>query len=112
MTFALFCSWADHCASKSGTIEANSYDELFDEMRKFFVQACGFTGGVESFELSRPYPEDGKEEKDDEDWDDMLYEWDWSDLRRNQNLADVWDKVKREIKKEWGKDYFNHENQK
>ena len=36
MTFDLFCSWADHCASEHGTIEANSYDELFEEMKKFF----------------------------------------------------------------------------
>ena len=53
MTFDLFCSWADHCASEHGTIEANSYDELFEEMRKFFASACGFTG-VEAFEISRP----------------------------------------------------------
>lgn len=110
MTFNLFCSWADHCASKNGTIEANSFEEMFEEMQKFFGQACGFTG-VESFELSCPYIEDGEDEKEDEEWDDMLYEWDWGNLRRNQNLADVWDKVKREIKEEWGKDYFN-ENQK
>lgn len=110
MTFAIHCSWADYCASNDGTIEANSYDELFDEMQKFFGQACGFTG-VESFELSRPYLEDGEDEKDDEDWDDMLYEWDCENLRRNQNLSDVWGRVKREIKNEWGKDYFN-ENQK
>ena len=38
-----------------------------------------------------------------------MYEWDWGNLRRNQNLADVWNKVKREIKEEWGTDYFNME---
>lgn len=104
MTFDIHCYWADSCASQHWTIEANSYDELFEEMKKFFEHACGFTG-VEAFEISNPYLEEG--EKDDEDWDDMLYEWDWKNLRRNQNLEDVWGKVKREIKKEWGKDYFN-----
>ena len=53
MTFDLFCSWADRCAYKSGTIEANSHDELFGEMRKFFGEVCGFTG-VEAFERSLP----------------------------------------------------------
>lgn len=107
MTFDLFCSWADHCASQHGTIEANSYNELFEEMEKFFGEACGFTG-VEAFNLSRPYLED-LEEDDGEESD--MYEWDWENLRRNQNLADVWNKVKKEIKEEFGKDYFN-ENQK
>jgi len=103
MTFDLFCSWADHCASEHGTIEANSYDELFEEMKKFFDRACGFTG-VEAFEISRPYLEDWEE--DDGEEPDM-YEWDWSNLKRYQNLSDVWNRVKREIKEEWGKDYFN-----
>ena len=107
MTFAIQCSWVDYCASMDGTLEANSYDELFEEMQKFFEEACGFTG-VESFELSRPYLEDWEE--DDGEEPDM-YECDWDNLRRNQNLADVWNKVKKEIKEEFGKDYFN-ENQK
>lgn len=106
MTFDLFCSWADHCASHHGTIEANSYDELFEEMKKFFEEACGFTG-VEAFEISNPYLEEGEED----DGEDELYEWNWENLRRNQNFADVWNKVKKEIKEEFGKDYFN-ENQK
>ena len=108
MTFDLFCSWADHCASQHGTIEANSYDELFEEMKKFFEHACGFTG-VEAFEISNPYLEEGEE--DDGEDEGELYEWDWNNLKRYQNLADVWNKVKKEIKEEWGKDYFN-ENQK
>ena len=108
MTFAIHCSWADYCASKSGTVEANSYDELFEEMRKFFGQACGFTG-VEAFEISNPYLEEGEEDNGEED---ELYEWDWDNLRRNQNLADVWNKVKKEIKETFGKEYFNNENQK
>lgn len=109
MTFDLFCSWADHCSQQHGTIEANSYDELFEEMRKFFAGACGFTG-VEAFEISNPYLEEGEE--DDGEDEGEFYEWDWNNLKRYQNLSDVWDKVKREIKKEWGKDYFNNENQK
>ena len=100
MTFDLFCSWADLCASKHGTIEANSYDELFEEMRKFFGKACGFTG-VERFELSNPYLEEGKEDEDE-----IIYEWDWENLRRNQNLADVWNDVKWEIKNEFGSGSF------
>jgi bisphosphoglycerate-dependent phosphoglycerate mutase len=107
MTFNLFCSWADYCASKEGTIEANSYNELFEEMQKFFEEACGFTG-VESFEISSPYLEKGEEDNEE---GDELYEWDCDNLKRNQNLADVWNKVKREIKEEFGKDYFS-ENQK
>ena len=104
MTFDIHCSWADHCASMSGTIEeANSYDELFEEMHKFFENACGFTG-VEWFEISNPYLEEGEEDDGEEG---ELYEWDWENLKRNQTLADVWNKVKREIKEEWGKDYFN-----
>lgn len=104
MTFDLFCSWADHCAQHSGTIEANSYDELFEEMKKFFDNACGFTG-VEAFEISNPYLEE--DEEDDGEDEGEFYEWDWNYLKRYQNLSDVWDKVKREIKNEWGKDYFN-----
>ena len=110
MTFDIFCSWADHCAQQSGTIEeANSYDELFEEMERFFERACGFYG-VESFEISRPYLEDWEDEDSDDDPDS--FEWDNSDLKRSQNLPDVWNRVKREIKEEWGKDYFDHEDQK
>lgn len=106
MTFAIHCSWADYCASKDGTIEANSYDELFDEMQKFFGQACGFTG-VEAFEISNPYLEENEEDDEEEEEENELYKWDWENLRRNQNLSDVWNKVKKEIKETFGKDYFN-----
>ena len=103
MTFAIHCNWADYCAYKDGTLEANSYDELFEKMKKFFEEACGFTS-VEAFEISNP-------DVDEDDEDYVLYDWDWDNLRRNQDLADVWNKVKKEIKKTLGKDYFN-ENQK
>lgn len=91
-------------------MEANSYDELFEEMRKFFEHACGFTG-VEAFEISNPHLEEGEKDDEDDEEEDELYEWDWGNLKRNQDLADVWNNVKKEIKKEFGKDYFN-ENQK
>ena len=106
MTFAIHCSWADYCASQDGTIEANSYDELFEEMEKFFEHACGFTG-VEAFEISNPYLEDWEDDDDDDGEEPDMYEWDWDNLKRYQNLTDVWNRVKKEIKETFGKDYFN-----
>lgn len=100
LTFEIHCSWADCCASQDGTVEADSYDELFEEMEEFFGEACGFTA-VETFRISSPYAEEGGEGELRE------YEWDWDNLKRNKTLADVWDKVKREIKEEFGKEYFN-----
>ena len=45
MTF----SWVDHCSQQHGTIEANSYDELLEKIKKFFGQACGFTAMGKDF---------------------------------------------------------------
>ena len=49
---------------------------------------------MEAFEISNPYLEE--DEEDDGEEEGELYEWDWENLKRNQNLADVWNKVKKE----------------
>ena len=106
MTFNIHCSWADYCASVDDTIEATSYDELFQKMEDFFGEACGMTA-VGSFDI---YAEHRVE-----DGDDVLspgtYCWDNENLKRSQDLSDVWNKVKKDIKEKWGEEYFD-ENQK
>ena len=84
------------------TIEATSYEEMFQKMEDSFGEACGVTA-VESFDIyAEHYVEDG-----DNVFPPGVYRWDNENLRRSQDLSDVWNKVEKDIKKEWGEGYFD-----
>ena len=90
MKFRVYCHWADGCAGSRDDINASTTDELLKRIEGTFKQACGAIGGVESFSVVCP-------DKDIMD-DDYEYDWNNRDLRRSEDLADVWDEVSLEIK--------------
>ena len=102
-TFDIRCSWADSCASMDDIIEVGSYNELFEKMEEFFSDACGITA-VESFAIALPYVEGSVIDTGSD-----LYWWDNKNLKRSKDLSDVWNKVKKEIKEEFGEEYFNED---
>lgn len=102
MKFRVYSFWADRCASCYDDVVASTPDELIKKIEESFRTACGAIGGVESFSVVCP-------DKDVMD-DDYEYDWDNDDLRRSEDLADVWDEVSLEIK-DFYKETFN-ENQK
>ena len=102
MKFKVYCYWADGCASDLVDVVASTTDELLKKIEEAFRKACGAIGGVESFSVVCP-------EKDEMD-DDYEYDWNNRNLRRCEDLADVWGEVRLEIK-EFFKETFN-ENQK
>lgn len=83
-------------------IKASTTDELLKGIEETFRKACGAIGGVESFSVVCL-------DRDIRD-DDYEYDWDNDNLRRNEDLADVWGEVRLEIK-DFFKETFN-ENQK
>jgi hypothetical protein len=93
----VYCHWADGCASARDDIKASTTDELLKGIEETFRNACGDISGVESFSVVCP-------EKDRMD-DYYEYDWDNRDLRRSEDLADVWDEVSLEIK-DFYKDTF------
>ena len=102
MKFRVCCHWAAGCALDSAEIEASTTDELLKRIEETFRKACGAIGGVESFSVVCL-------DKDEMD-DDYEYDWDNRNLRRSEDLADVWGEVRLEIK-DFFKETFN-ENQK
>lgn len=102
MKFKVYCYWADGGASDRVDVVASTPDELIKKIEETFRKACGAIGGVESFSVVCP-------EKDELD-DDYEYDWNNRNLRRCEDLADVWGEVRLEIK-EFFKETFN-ENQK
>lgn len=102
MKFKVYCYWADRCASAMDDIKASTTDELLKGIEEAFRKACGDISGVESFSVVCC-------DRDIRD-DDYEYDWDNRDLRRSEDLADVWDEVSLEIK-DFYKETFN-ENQK
>ena len=102
MKFKVYSYWADRCASAMDDIKASTTDELIKKIEESFRKACGAIGGVESFSVVCP-------DRDIMD-DDYEYDWNNDNLRRSEDLADVWGEVRLEIK-EFFKETFN-ENQK
>lgn len=102
MKLIVYCHWADGCASARDDIKASTTDELLKGIEEAFKKACGDICGVESFSVVCP-------DKDVMD-DDYEYDWNNRNLRRNEDLADVWGEVRLEIK-DFFKETFN-ENQK
>ena len=102
MKFKVYSYWADRCASAMDDIKASTTDELLKKIEESFRKACGAIGGVESFSVVCP-------DRDIRD-DDYEYDWNNNNLRRSEDLADVWGEVRLEIK-EFFKETFN-ENQK
>ena len=90
MKFNVNCSWANHCANEEGEIEADNYESLFEKLKEFFDEACGFSG-VESFDV---YPVEDSVQSE--------YYWSNEDLPRSKNLSNVWRSVQNEIKEEIG----------
>ena len=102
MKFKVYCYWADGCANARDDIKASTTDELLKKIEEAFRKACGAIGGVESFSVVCL----DKGEMDD----DYEYDWNNRNLRRSEDLADVWGEVRLEIK-----DFFKetlNENQK
>lgn len=102
MKFKVYFYWADGCASDRVDVVASTPDELIKKIEEAFRKACGAISGVESFSVVCP-------DKDEMD-DDYEYDWNNRNLRRSEDLADVWGEVRLEIK-EFFKETFN-ENQK
>ena len=102
MKFRVYCYWADSCASYYADVVASTPDELIKKIEETFRKACGAIGGVESFSVVCC-------DRDIRD-DDYEYDWDNDNLRRSEDLADVWGEVRLEIK-EFFKETLN-ENQK
>jgi hypothetical protein len=102
MKFRVYCHWADGCAGERADINASTTDELLKMIEETFRKACGAIGGVESFSVVCC-------DRDIRD-DDYEYDWNNDNLRRSEDLADVWGEVRLEIK-EFFKETFN-ENQK
>ena len=94
MTFNVNCYWADNCADAEDTFDVSSVDGLLDELVGFFEECCGLSG-VEGFDI------DCVDNEFNVDIDP--YGWSNENLRRNRDLSDVWDKVKKEIKEYFGK---------
>lgn len=102
MRFKVYCYWADWCASDCANITASTSDELIKKIEETFRKACSHIGRVERFTIVCL--------DNDEMDDDYEYDWDNENLRRSEDLADVWGEVRLEIK-EFFKETFN-ENQK
>ena len=102
MKFIVYCHWADGCAGERADIKASTTDELLKKIEETFKKACGAIGGVESFSVVCC-------DRDIRD-DDYEYDWNNRNLRRSEDLADVWGEVRLEIK-DFFKETFN-ENQK
>lgn len=102
MRFRVYCHWADGCATSWNDFMASTTYELLKGIEESFKKACGHIGGIERFTVVRP-------DKDVMD-DDYEYDWDNDNLRRSEDLADVWSEVSLEIK-DFFKETFS-ENQK
>ena len=81
-------------------IKASTIDGLLKGIEETFRKACGDIGGVESFSVVCC-------DRDIKD-DDYEYDWDNRNLRRSEDLADVWDEVSLEIK-DFFKETFNED---
>lgn len=90
---------ARHRGTTSRHLQLTSFSRGIEES---FKKACGHIGGIERFTVVRP-------DKDVMD-DDYEYDWDNDNLRRSEDLADVWSEVSLEIK-DFFKETFS-ENQK
>ena len=102
MRFRVYCYWADWCASECANIKASTPDELLNGIEETFRKACGAIGRVERFTIVCL--------DNDEMDDDYEYDWDNDNLKRSEDLTDVWGEVRLGIK-DFFKETFN-ENQK
>ena len=89
MKFLVSVGWAGGCANCNGEIEAESLDVLCERLDDFLNEACGLAG-VESFTVEADGDDGGP------------FEWSDEDLKRSQNLSNVWKNVKAEIRYYFG----------
>ena len=107
--FEITCNWCRGEAGSHWIVEVSSADALITALEAFFEDACGDVSGVESFSITHCDENFGQERADDEeleDWEDeQFYNWHsecdyyWSDnnLKRSDDLSDVWSLASQKI---------------